>query len=366
MVGPREEKKVRRQLRSIFLFCDRFLSSDMVKGTRASAPAGKLLDEQMQLVYERVRQNGSMGVSALAFVAQHFNISYDTVERVCKKYHQGAMIDPSFSLTFPQFTQIMREALVKTGGGDLDRGMADKARDLSRNFVIYDATTCTTSGSREGIRAMVPKKKPAKEVEDSTWGPLDDNSNVRIELLSSRGRTPLDTGLVTPRRLKTASFLPTTSNLTWCARQLPAGIPRELRYGTRLHGDAHILFPNVPHDVPSSYGSGHKKFFLQPGSLDDTWKSEYMHLGKFYTDGVDFSTAGEYVSAPKFSVHRKFETEANEIGRVTRRLSTGQLDEPPVRHPADPRGKFQFDRLLAFVIMPSCHDVWCFGAFIRV
>ena len=338
----------------------------VLRGTRASAPAGKLLDEQMQLVYERVRQNGSMGVSALAFVAQHFNISYDTVERVCKKYHQGAMIDPSFSLTFPQFTQIMREALVKTGGGDLDRGMADKARDLSRNFVIYDATTCTTSGSREGIRAMVPKKKPAKEVQDSTWGPLDDNSNVRIELLSSRGRTPLDTGLVTPRRLKTASFLPTTSNLTWCARQLPGGIPRELRYGTRLHGDAHILFPNVTHDVPSSYGSGHKKFFLPPGSLDDTWKSEYMHLGKFYTDGADFGNAGEYVSAPKFSVHRKFETEANEIGRVTRRLSIGQLDEPPVRHPADPRGKLQFDRLLAFVIMPSCHDVWCFGVLIRV
>ena len=78
---------------------------------RALAPAGKRLDEQLALTYERVRGNGSMGVQALEFVASHFNIGHDAVHRVCRKYHQEEMQDPSFALTFPQFTRIMREAL---------------------------------------------------------------------------------------------------------------------------------------------------------------------------------------------------------------------------------------------------------------
>ena len=64
-----------------------------------------------------------------------------------------------------------------------------------------------------------------------------------------------------------------------------------------------------------------------------------MDLGKFYGDGADFSTAGEYTTQFKFPAHSKFETEATEIGRASLRLATGQLHEPPVRHPAEPRGE---------------------------
>jgi hypothetical protein len=282
----------------------------MVGTIRASVPAGKRLDEQLQLIYERTRRNGSMGVKSLNFVAQHFNISYESVHRVCKKYHQAAMLDPSFALTFPQFTQIMREALGKTAGGDLDR-TSDQARELARTFTIYDATG-TTPGRLRTARAKLPRMQ-AKEVENSTWGPQDDD----------RGRTPLDTGLVTPRRLKTASFLPTTLNMTWAGRNT-----------SRIHGESHIMFSNTPRNL-SSRGSASQDW----GGKTD-WHSEYMDLGKFYSGDVDFKSAGEYVPFAKFPVHKKFETEANEIGRASRRLKTGQLHEPPVRHPAEPRGQF--------------------------
>ena len=115
----------------------------MVGRMRASVPHGKRLDESLQLIYEKVRQNSAMGVEALSFVAKHYDISYETVHRACRKYYQQEMLDPSFSLTFPQFLQLMREALGKSGGGDLKHGTVDQARDLARRFQIYDATCIT-------------------------------------------------------------------------------------------------------------------------------------------------------------------------------------------------------------------------------
>ena len=283
----------------------------MVGTMRGSAPAGRRLDEQLALMYDRVRSNGSMGITALNFVAQHFSIPYDTVHRVCRKYHQEAITDPSFSLTFPQFTQIMRDALGKLGGGDLDHGTVDQARDLARSFTIYDATG--TSPGRMQTKRGLGLYKMNKEVEDISWGPMNEDD--------SRGRTPLDTGLVTPRRLKTASFLPTTLNLTWSANR--RGLCESAR-------DSHFRFASTHRSTVSSHGGRGKS---------DTWHSEYMDLGKFYGDGADFSTAGEYTPQFKFPAHSKFETEANEIGRASRRLATGQLHEPPVRHPAEPRGE---------------------------
>ena len=275
---------------------------------RASVPQGKRLDESLQLIYEKVRQNSSMGVDSLNFVAQHYDISYDTVQRVCRRYHQQEMLDPRFSLTFPQFLQVMREALGRTGGGDLVHGTADQARDLARSFQIYDATCVTPRRGRTG-KPRLPSMPP-KEVEDTTWGPQPE--------ASSRGRTPLDTGLVTPRRLKTASFLPTTLNLTASARRT---------------GDSHLLFLNGPLRNLTS-ASGPKGY-----DIASTWHSEYMDLGRFYSEGRDLSAAGTYVPYSKFAAHQKFETEASEVGRASRRLSTGQLQEPPVRHPAEPRGE---------------------------
>jgi hypothetical protein len=277
---------------------------------RSNAPVGKRLDEQLALTYEKVRRNGSMGMQSLEFVASHFNISHDAVHRVCRRYHQEEMQAPSFALTFPQFTRIMRETLGKTGGGDLQHGTVDQARGLARSFTIYDATATTPGRLRTANLRLA--RKPIKEVEDTSWGPVGDDGG-------SRGFTPLDTGLATPRRLKTASFLPPTLNLTWSARR------PNLCEGAR---DSHFLFANVPRNVKSS----HSKL------LSNMWQSEYMDLGKFYSEETDFSTAGEYVPASKFHEHTKFETEANEIGRANRRLKTGHLLEPPVRHPADPRG----------------------------
>jgi len=295
-----------------------------------SVPAGRRLDEQLQLIYQRVLSNGSMGVQALNFVASHFDIPFETVHRVCKKHHQQAMaVDPSFTLTFLQFSQIMREALGKAGGGDLEHGMVEHARGLARSFTIYDAT-CTTPGRvRMAMAAKLPKVS-VRETEDNSWGVSDSDNG-------SRGRTPLDTGLATPRRLKTASFLPTTLNLTWSARRT---------------GDSHIMFAPAC-NVASSRGSS----FRDLNSLNSTWHSEYMDLGKFYGDDstatCDLNTAGEYVPPSNFPVHKKFETEANEIGRASRRLATVQLHEPPVRHPAAPRGLFPFSRLSSRSLPPA-------------
>lgn len=272
-----------------------------------------------------------MGVKALNFVAQHFNISYDTVHRVCKRYHQEAMLDPSFALTYPQFTQIMREALGKMAGGDMDHGTSDQARDLARNFTIYDTTGTTPVRLRTARDKL--SRMPAKQVEDSTWGPQDDDS-------ASRGRTPLDTGLVTTRRLKTASFLPTTLNMTWAGRNT-----------SRIHGESHIMFSSTPRNL-SSRGSASQHW----GGKTD-WHSEYMDLGNFYSGDVDFESAGEYMPLTKFPAHKKFETEANEIGRaLRRRLKTGQLHEPPVRHPAEPRGQFlhQLPHTLSRRVLSLC------------
>ena len=281
----------------------------MVGRMRASVPHGKRLDESLQLIYEKVRQNSAMGVEALSFVAKHYDISYETVHRACRKYYQQEMLDPSFSLTFPQFLQLMREALGKSGGGDLKHGTVDQARDLARRFQIYDATCITPRrGSPAKTKLLVI---PPKDIEDTSWGPKPEAS------MMFRGRTPLDTGLVTPRRLKTASFLPTTLNLTASARRT---------------GDSHLLFPNGPLRNLSS-ASGPKGY-----DIPATWHSEYMDLGRFYSDGQDLNAAGTFVPLSKFPAHQKFETESSEIGRASRRLSTGQLHEPPVRHPAEPRG----------------------------
>lgn len=301
---------------------------------RASVPAGKRLDESLQLIYEKVRQNSSMGLEALNFVAQHYNISYDTVQRVCRKYYQEEMLDPSFNLTFPQFLQLMREALGKSGGGDLKHGTADQARDLARSFQIYEAT-CATPRRGGSAKIKLPSMPPA-EIEDLSWGPRPESSVLGL----SRGRTPLDTGLVTPRRLKTASFLPTTLNLTASARRT---------------GDSHLLFANGPLRNLTSASGPHGY------DMEGTWKSEYMDLGRFYNDGQDLKAAGTFVPLDKFPAHQKFETESSEIGRASRRLSTGQLHEPPVRHPAEPRGthlathvfaqKFICSFLTVFVLM---------------
>ena len=305
-------------------------------GTYPSAvPAGKRLEAGLALAYEKVRQNGSMGVKELEYVAQTFDVKHETVRRIARKYHQEAMLEPSFSLTFPQFSTIMRESLGLSGGGEDGVDLLRMATLLTRKYTVFDATCTTPNRIRSAARVPAMPKRDA--VDSAREPPKTGSSSVL--------HTPLDTGLATPRRLKTANFLPTSLNLTLSAKKRTgeyAGL------GSRGSSQSQHFRPHdtscaVPRidiirgaSAERGPGTDNHWFGDNVSALPDSgvWRSIYSDLGSFYGTGVSIDKAGQFRPSSSFPPHTKFESEAQELGRFARKIQSedNQPDEGS-RHP---------------------------------
>ena len=174
-------------------------------------------------------KNACMDLKRVMFVAHTFRVSPFTAREAYQRFYPAA----HNGLTRAQFVHVMRESMNRGSGGD-GEGLTDRGRELHRTFAIPDAPLDASQRPTPFKHAKAKSKlfvtaawdRPGK-ADQGIVSQLADNIRSlesTIVLRESQKSTLaaasrfLD-GSVTPRRISTASFIPSQRNLTMAARR---------------------------------------------------------------------------------------------------------------------------------------------------
>ena len=231
------------------------------------------LDEQLRLTYSQVTKNGCMDLKNVMFVSHTFRVSPFTAREAYNRFYPGA----HNGLTRAQFVHVMRESMNRGGGGD-GEGLTDRALSLHRSFAIPDApldasrrpTTgrpvqakAKLTGSTGGGRPGKPGQAAVSQLADnirSLESTLTRSLESTLVRGSQKGTPPAATtrfldGSVTPRRISTASFIPSQRNLTLAAQRPSTSDGRAVNL-RGIGGNVMGLYGRTPFSRDQSSQSG--------------------------------------------------------------------------------------------------------------
>jgi len=194
-------------------------------------PGGQRLDEQLRMAYQQITKNSAMDLKNVMFISHSFQASPFQAKEAYNRFYPTA----HNGLTRSQFVHIMREAMSRSGGGEVG-GLTDRGRSLHRTLAISDAPL-DVSRCPVTLRPRAQLSVPTKLSVATGWGEEATAGNevspvahiadgIRslesiLVLRETQHGTPSRflQGSVTPRRISTASFVPSQRNLTMAAKR---------------------------------------------------------------------------------------------------------------------------------------------------